>query len=491
MPAGVIAAGHPLTAQAGADVLRAGGNAVDAAVAAMLTSFIAEALLTGLGAGGYMLVAGFGAEPVVLDFFVEAPGRRGHETHRAPLVPVTVSFGDAAQVFNVGPASCGTYGNPAGVCGAIDRWGSKPLAELAAPAAKLAREGVPLNAQQAYVAEILEGILLSTPEVAELWAPEGGVLREGEILRDPALGDALERLGEEGEAPFYDGDIADAVCRWLTDRGGALTTADLRAYQAVERAPVRVSYRDRVVLTNPPPSAGGILLAYALALLDRGDGPPSVEQLVGAMEAAQSERTPAFVAGLAEEGFGERFLASRLGSTTHISVLDSENRACSVTATNGEGSGIVVPGTGIHVNNIMGEEDLSPLGFHLDPPGRRMPSMMAPTVVTRDGEVELVLGSAGSNRIRSALLQTIVGVVDRGLDAAEAVSAPRVHFEDAVVYAEPGIDTEALEAAGRRVAKFRGPNLFFGGVQAVEREPGTGALSGGGDPRRGGVAVLA
>jgi gamma-glutamyltranspeptidase / glutathione hydrolase len=491
MPAGLVAAGHPLTAQAGADVLRAGGNAVDAAVAAMLTSFIAEPLLTGIGAGGYMLVAGFGEEPVVLDFFVEAPGRRSREGHRAPLVPVTVSFGDAAQVFNVGPASCGAYGCPAGVCGAMDRWGSKALAELAAPAAQLAREGVPLNAQQAYVAEILEGILLSTPEIAELWAPEGRILREGEILCDPALGDALERLGAEGEAPFYDGDVADAVCAWLEERGGALTTADLRAYQAVEREPVRISYRDRVVLTNPPPSAGGILLAYALALLDRGAGPPSVEELVAAMESAQAERTPAFVAGLAEDGFGERFLASRLGSTTHISVLDSENRACSVTATNGEGSGIVVPGTGIHVNNIMGEEDLSPLGFHVDPPGRRMPSMMAPTVVTRDGEVELVLGSAGSNRIRSALLQTIVGVVDRGLDAAEAVAAPRVHFEDSVVYAEPGIDTEALEAAGRRVARFRGLNLFFGGVQAVEREPATGALSGGGDPRRGGVAVLA
>ncbi len=170
-------------------------------------------------------------------------------------------------------------------------------------------------------------------------------------------------------------------------------------------------------------------------------------------------------------------------------MLDGEGRACSVTCTNGEGSGVVVPGTGIHVNNIMGEQDLNPLGFHRHPAGRRMPSMMAPSVVTRAGEVELVLGSAGSNRIRSALLQTIVGVVDHGLSASEAVGAPRVHYEEGVVYAEPGISRRALAAPGREVVAFHALNLFFGGVQAVQRRDGE--LLGAGDPRRGGVAVWA
>ena len=241
------------------------------------------------------------------------------------------------------------------------------------------------------------------------------------------------------------------------------------------------------MLTNPPPSAGGILLAYALALLDRQAPPPTLEALVDAMEAAQAERTPEFIEGLGDEGFLERFLRSRLGSTTHISVLDFEGRACGVTATNGEGSAVVVPGTGMHLNNVMGEEDLSPLGFHRHPPGGRLPSMMAPSVVVRDGEVELVLGSAGSNRIRSALLQTIVGVVDRGLDAAAAVRAPRIHFEDGVVYHEPGIDVGGL--GGRATVRFHELNLFFGGVQAVQRRGDE--LIGAGDPRRGGVAVRA
>jgi gamma-glutamyltranspeptidase/glutathione hydrolase len=487
---GVVAAGHPLTAEAGARVLREGGNAVDAAVAAMLSSFVAEPLLTGLGAGGHMLVAGAGEPPTLLDFFVQAPAPR-QNGEVAELEAIDVSFGDAVQVFYIGPASCGLYGTPAGVCAAIARWGTMPLSQLAAPAAKLARAGVRLNAGQAYVAEILADLLTSTRECAALWAPEGHVLREGELLRNPELGDALDRLGEDGADPFYRGDIARAVCEWLGRLGGSLGIGELAGYQAIERVPLTVGYRDRVVLTNPPPSAGGMLLAYSLALLDRGPQPPSLQTVLSAMEAAQAERTPEFVEGLAQAGFSERFLAAKLGATTHISVLDCNGRACSATCTNGEGSGVVVPGTGIHINNVMGEEDLNPLGFHRHPAGRRMPSMVAPSIVTRDGDVELVLGSAGSNRIRSALLQTIVGVVDHGLGVREAVNAPRAHFEDGIVYHEPGIDVGPLREREprREFVGFHALNLFFGGVQAVHSA--RGRLTGAGDPRRGGVAVSA
>jgi gamma-glutamyltranspeptidase/glutathione hydrolase len=496
---GVVAAGHPLTAQAGARVLREGGNAVDAAVAAMLVSFAAEPLLTGLGAGGYMLVAGGDQQPALLDFFVQAPSdprASDADGDVAELQAVDVSFGDAAQVFHSGPASCGAYGAPAGVCEAARRWGTVPLTELAAPAAQLARDGVALNHGQAYVAEILTDLLTSTPECAALWAPAGRVLREGEVLRNPELGDALELLADDGPDPFYSGEIAAAVCDWLRERGGWLVPDDLAGYAAIERAPVEVAYRDRLVLTNPPPNAGGTLIAYALALLDREPAPPTLRAIVEAMIAAQSERTPAFLDGLSEPRFLERFLGSRLGATTHISVLDAHGRACSVTCTNGEGSGVVVPGTGIHLNNVMGEQDLNPFGFHLHPPGRRMPSMMAPSIVLRDGAVELVLGSAGSNRIRSALLQTIVGSVDHDLDVRAAVDAPRVHFEAGVLYAEPGIGLDELRGLApivadgeEQIVRFAELNLFFGGVQAVRQREGV--LSGAGDPRRGGVAVRA
>lgn len=487
---GVIAAGHELTAQVGAEVLRAGGNAVDAAVGAVLASLVCEPLLTGLGAGGYMLVVAPDETPVLLDFFVEAPGRGADPVRRAELIPVTVSFGDAIQVFNIGAASVGTYGTPAGLHEASRRFGRMPLADLVGPAATLAREGVVVNAQQAYLLEILADIVLSTPECAALFAPGGLPARMGDVVRQPELADTLERLGTEGPAPFYQGDIAAAVVAWVSERGGMLTSDDLEAYVAIDREPIEVRYRDRDVLTNPPPSAGGILIARALASLEDAPGPPELVRLVEVMEQIQEERTPEFLSGLDDPEFVRRFLGAGppLGSTTHIAVLDRDGWACSVTCSNGSCSGVVVPGTGIHLNNMLGEQDLNPLGFHRHPPGRRMPSMMAPTVVLRDGVAELVLGSAGSNRIRSAILQTIIRVVDQGLRAGEAVVAPRVHFEDGVVYAEPGVDTTALEASHRPIARFRDLNLFFGGVQAVERDA-TGAFWGGGDPRRGGAAI--
>ena len=405
-----------------------------------------------------------------------------------------MSFGDAVQVFNCGASSCGTYGMTAGLAAALERWGSLDVAALAAPAAAMAREGVALNAAQAYVFEILEPILVSTAESRAAFAPDGRSLREGDLFRSPELAETIERFGADGAAPFYTGDLAGAVVDWVERRrrpAHARRPRRLRARRAragardLPRAhgpdqPAAVGRRDAAGARHGPP--GRALGGRAVRRVD----------IVAVMEEAQALRTPAFVEGLVEPGFADRLLASRLGSTTHISVLDGDGRACSVTCTNGEGSGLVVPGTGIHVNNVMGEQDLNPLGFFTYPPGRRMPSMMAPTVVLgTDGEVELVLGSAGSNRIRSAILQVIVGVVDHGQEARDAVLAPRAHFEDDVVYVEPGIDVDALRDAGREVLAFRDRNLFFGGVQAVERDRVTGALSGAGDPRRGGAAVAA
>jgi len=489
---GVVAAGHPVTAASGAEILRAGGNAVDAALAAMFTSFVAEPMLTGLGAGGYMLVAPPQSAPVLLDFFVEAPGRGlAPGAPHAPLHPVDVSFGHVMQVFNIGASAAGPYGVLAGAWTAAQRFARLPPAELVAPAVAAARAGVLVGERQAYLFEILAPITSATPEARKLFMPAGHSPRAGDKHCDPALADTLERLAAEGPAPFYTGDVAELVCDWVAERGGQLTRADLAAYATIVRDPVRVAYRGQTVLTNPPPNAGGVLLAYALALLEREPAPPTVAAIVGAMESAQAERTPEFLADLSDPGFLERFSTSRLGATTHISVVDADGWACAVTCTNGEGCGEVVPGTGIHLNNMMGEQDLSPFGFHAHPPGRRLPSMMAPTMVLRDGIPRLVLGSAGSNRIRSAILQVVIGVLDHGLGVQAAIDAPRVHFEDGTVYVEPGVETAALEAEERTLVRFATRNLFFGGAQAVLRDPVAGTLTGGCDPRRGGAVVIA
>jgi gamma-glutamyltranspeptidase/glutathione hydrolase len=489
---GVVAAGHPLTAEAGARVLREGGNAIDAAIAAVLASCVAESPLTGLGAGGYMLVH-TGPESTVLDFFVAAPGADGIE-RGAELVPVPVHFTPtSAQTFNVGAASCGVPGTPAGLLEALRRFGTMPFAELAAPAARMAREGVTVNSEQAFFIKILEPILTRYEEAAELYAPAGRLLREGDAFRFPAFADAVERLAAEGPEPFYRGEVAAAISDWICDRGGTLGRGDLAAYETIAREPVEAGFRGRRILTNPPPSSGGVLIAYALELLERA-GDAGTEEVVAAMEAAQAARTEEFLDGLADADFARRFLADKLGSTTHITAVDADGRCASVTCSNGTGSGIVVPGTGVHVNNMLGEEDLNPHGFHRCPAGRRLPSMMSPTVVLADGELEAGLGSGGSNRIRSAILQTIVRLLVDGLEAGEAVEAPRVHFEANAVQAEPGVDELALarlEARGREVVRWPGRNVFFGGVHAVARDPATGELRGAGDPRRGGAVAVA
>jgi gamma-glutamyltranspeptidase/glutathione hydrolase len=472
---GVVAAGHPRSAEAGAQALREGGNAVDAAICAVLASFAVESPLTGFGAGGFMMVHD-GGETTLLDFFVAAPGRDGTK-RGAELVPVQVHFDvETVQTFYVGPVSCGVPGTAPGLEQALRRFGTMPLAELVKPGVRLAREGAPVNHEQAYILDILEPIHARLPGTRELYAPEGRTLREGEPFRFAELAEALERFGEEGAGPFCRGEIAAALGAYVTERGGTLGQADFAAYEVIEREPIRASFRGTEVLTNPPPSSGGTLIAYCLGLLEQAGESSGPEQLVAAMEAANAAR------------------GDLLGSTTHISALDDNGMCANVTCSNGSGSGVLVPGTGVILNNMLGEEDLNPLGFHSIPPGRRVTSMMAPTVVLRNGEIELGLGSAGSNRIRSAILQTIVRAVEQGMGADEAVRAPRLHFEDGVVQAEPGIDDEALariEAGGTPVLRRPEINLFFGGTQAVARERGSGKLSGGGDPRRGGAVAMA
>jgi gamma-glutamyltranspeptidase/glutathione hydrolase len=503
---GVVAAGHPVTARAGADVLRAGGNAVDAAVACVLMSWVAESPLTGPGAGGFMLVHTAGGEDHLLDFFVAAPGRGLRKREPAELTPIDIHFSeDAVQRFNVGPSSCGAYGNPIGLTQALERFGSVGLGDLTAGPAAAAREGVEVVRMQAFLFEILAPIFRSTPECSELYAPGGDLLREGDHFRFSQLADLLDRLGAEGPDFLYSGDVAAACSEWVLERGGLLTADDLAEYEVVEREPAGVTYQGRRVLTNPPPSSGGILIADALGILERLErphGPDAIAEVIGSTNRARDEE---FLAGLGQEGYMEQFLRkdaldnvatevrSRLGNTTHISVMDAEGGCASVTCSNGSCSGVVVPGTGMHLNNMLGEQDLNPLGYHRHEPGARVPSMMAPTVALRDGRPEVALGSAGSNRIRSAILQTLLAVVDHGLPAEAAVARPRIHVEGSEVEAEPGVDEAALaqlEQGGWTVRRWAEQNLFFGGVQAVARNPETGELSGGGDPRRGGFAEV-
>ena len=504
---GVVAAGHPLTAQAGADVLRDGGNAVDAAVAAVLMSFVAESPLTGPGAGGFMLVHTAGGESHLLDFFVAAPGRGLAAPQPAPLVPIDVTFSeDAVQRFNCGPSSVGMHGNPAGMAYALRRFGTVSLSDLVAKPAEAARRGVEVIPMQAFLFIVLGPIFRSTPETSAVYEPEGRPLRAGEQIVLTELGDLLERLGAEGPGFLYDGDVGHAVSDWVLERGGLVTREDLAAYEVVEREPTRAGFRGREVLTNPPPSSGGILIADALELLDRIDRPGDVRALAEVVASTNRARDADFL-----EGLRERELRVALPGAREAGRRGSRDQGR---------PGIHHPHLGdgrkgqLRQRHLLERVVLRSLGAGhrhapqqharrggpqhagLSPPPAwsRVPSMMAPTVVLRDGAPEIALGSAGSNRIRSAILQTVAGVIDRGDDVQAAVDAPRLHVEQELVDHEPGVDERALESlrqAGWRLRPFAERNLYFGGVQAVAREDGAGELRGAGDPRRGGVAATA
>lgn len=512
-PAGVVAAGHPLTAHAGAQALARGGNAVDAVCAAAFMAAVTESPLTGPGAGGFMLTRSPAGQTTMLDFFVAAPGTGpdGRPVDPRDLRSFTVEFGGADQVFHIGPASVAVPGMIAGVCEMARRLGRLPLDDLVRDGVAAARGGVRLTRQAAFLHTILGGMLTSTPEAAAIYAPHGRLLGEGDILRNAPLADTLVHLAQAGPRTMRDGELAGLIVDHLQSVGGYVTREDLRDYRPIDRFPATVTYRDVTVLTNPPPSSGGPLIAAALHALDERPPPRDVREhylaCVRAGLVANGLRTDEFARSLSEDDAMERMWAllaaavgdgvdppadrKPTGSTTHISAIDAEGGMASLSGSNGSGSGVVVPGTGILLNNMMGEEDLNPGGFGRIEPGCRMTSMMAPTLLLRGDEPLAAIGAAGSNRIRSAILQTIVNLVDAGMGPAEAVRRPRVHPEGGAVDVEGGVPEEAVAAlaeTGHRLRRWSGMNLFFGGVSIAGWGPD--GLAGAGDPRRGGAASM-
>jgi gamma-glutamyltranspeptidase/glutathione hydrolase len=479
-----VAAGHEATAAAAATVLEGGGNAVDACVAAGFAAAVAEPTLTSLGGGGFLLARMTTGEEVVFDFFVDTPGRTtdgAHAPRRLDFEEVVVRFTGADQAFHVGLASVAVPGCLPGWLHAHRRLGRLPLDDVVAPARRLADDGVVVNEQQAYLLRILAPILTRTPEAAAIVAPGGRPLDVGDRLVNHELAAFLGRLDERG---FAEPELAARVDATMSAGGGLLTATDLLEYQVVERVPLEVAWRGHRLLTNPPPSFGGELVSLGLLLLEERPewpaAPGSVEHALALAEAmVETDRVRA--AGTV----GRELLRRRAtGGTTHVSVRDAAGNVATMTTSNGEGSGWLVPGTGVMANNMMGEDDLHPRGFHAEVPGHRVASMMAPSVVVGpDGRAELVLGSGGSKRIRTALLQVLAGVIDQGRSPQAAVEAPRLHWDGAELHVEPGWSDAVRAALAERwpLRTWASPDLFFGGVHAVAT---AGAA---GDPRRGGA----
>ncbi|MDG4562023.1 MAG: gamma-glutamyltransferase [Candidatus Competibacter sp.] len=494
-----VASGHPCVTAAACDILRVGGNAFDAAVAAGFAAAVAEPALTSLGGGGFLLARTAQGRAMLFDFFVDTPGRGLQPSQLEPhFLPVTVRFPGSEQVFNAGMGSVAVPGVLRGYLHVHRRLGRLPLREVLAPAVGLARDGVAINAKQAYFLDLLVPILTLTAAGRTLFQPGGRYLGEGDVYRNPELAAFLETLPLEGEREFYEGELARRLIFDMNESGGLLTAADLAAYRVIERKPLPVDYRGCRLLTNPPPSFGGSLIALSLRLLEARDvvklgfgSPAHLALLVAVMEEVDRRRAEGYLspADLSGSGLNESMERVRTasGGTTHVSVCDAEGNAASMTTSNGEGSGYCVPGTGTMLNNMMGEDDLHPEGFHVSPPGMRVASMMAPSLLLIDDRVRLVLGSGGSKRIRTAMLQVIGNVVDFAMSPRAAIEAPRLHWDGQHAQVEPGFAEAALVDLAARWPLNRWPvqDVYFGGVHVVAPD-GQGA----GDPRRGGHAAV-
>jgi gamma-glutamyltranspeptidase/glutathione hydrolase len=386
------------------------------------------------------------------------------------------------QVFRIGPASCAVPGMVAGLAEAHRLYARLPWPELIAPAVELARTGVELNRPQAYLHAILDPVLRRDADGRRIYGMHGPA-RRGERVMMRDLAGTLELIAREGEVGFYQGELARRISRAVRERGGRLTADDLAGYRVVRRRAVRTRFRAAEFVSNAPPSAGGLLIAFSLAVLDRLErcdaaSAAAIAQLAEVMQETTRIRGDSFITELYRGGAARRLLsessirqaaerARRTGrrtvaeppglpSTTHISVIDARGNAASLSSSTGCGSGVFVPGTGIQLNNMLGELDLNPVG-RATRPGRRLTSMMAPSIVLQDGRPR----------------------------------APRVYLDGGTLHLEGGVAADVvtrLERAGYEILSWKRRNLFFGGAAAVAVR--AGHLEAAGDPRRGGAGVV-
>jgi gamma-glutamyltranspeptidase/glutathione hydrolase len=445
-----VAAGHPATAEVGAEILVDGGTAADAVVAMALASCVAETVMSGLFAGCHA-IAFDGSRVQNLDGFAAVPAGEGD------VLDIPVPFGDEIVVYSIGSASCAVPGLPAALGELWGRLGRLPWARLVEPALELARRGVPLPEMHERSLAMLAAVF-SRERGADLFVREGRTLHAGELLEQPGLVQTLEALADEGAASVYRGSIAEAL---LGVDGVVITAEDLRSYRARWADPALVGFHEHRVATR-----GGLSgVPELLSRFPRLGGLSETERVLALVDALETHSTG-----------GEH--------TTNMVAVDGHGRGCVLTHSLGVGAGVWVPGFDVQLNNLLGESDI----VSGEPaPGDHLESRMAPALAFDKGGIALAIGAAGATRLRTALATVLAGVLDEGLPPDDAVSRPRVHPTPHVVDVEPGIDETALaelEARGRTVRRWDRFHHYFGGVSCVGRDGAAG------DPRRSGAALL-
>ncbi len=493
-----VASGHVLTSHAAAEVLRAGGTAVDAAIAGALMACVVEPVLASPLAGGFLMVAPPDRSTQILDAFIQTPKRK-RALGDVDIREIAVDFGHTKQIFHCGAGTIGTPGLIPGLFAAHTQFGRIPMPELAALAIETARKGAEITGFQAEVLGYVAAIFTSSAQARKLYAPEGKLLGVGDILANPQMADVLETMALEGVRFFQEGEIAQAL---LSLQGGHLTADDLKSYCPIGRKTLHCKRRGIEIDLNSAPSLGGVQIALALQALPNNPDDVLLAKSLYEIARIRKETRLDYHPGQGAEILLNSGIVASLRKTlqhhqaatrgtTHISVIDSKGMGAAFTLSNGEGCGLIVPGTGIMANNMLGEDDLVPDGMNSWIEDRRLASMMCPVALRGDGLT--MLGSGGSNRIRSALTQVVLGVIDGAMSLEQAICAPRLHIDNT-----PHIlDFEDTGSEDRRAGLLHEfptanlwpePSMYFGGVHGVCQHP-DGRLEAMGDPRRSGIAI--
>jgi gamma-glutamyltranspeptidase/glutathione hydrolase len=521
---GAVASAHPLASMAGIQILLAGGNAVDAAVAVGSTLNVVEPFMSGIGGIGLMLVSRRGGERHVLDFIGGAP--RAADPARC-----------TEEEQGAGPKACATPGNLGGWLAAHERFGRLPRAAVLEPAIGHAERGVPLTFKNVEFFTQAKATLERSREAARLYWPSGGP-RAGAVVSYKDLASTLRQVAEGGAEAFYRGPIAKAIARGVQEAGGWLDESDLAAFRPEWREPVKIVYRGHEIYSMPPPFSSFQML-QTLNVLEgydlRGWGHNSVEylhHLIETIKLASADRlayaygghTP--IAGLLSKAYaasqraridarraavseGERYDPVKLPGqiseghpakfeneqTTHFACADADGTVVSVTQTLGGpfGSGFAAPGTGIVLNNILKWADRQPESPNVLKPGRKAGSMMSPTQVFREGQFRLSIGTPGSYGIIQTQPQMLLNVLEFEMNVQEAIEAPRVRvYRDRMVDVEgriPDTVRAGLTERGHTLNALDDWSWVVGGGQGIARDPESGALMAGADPRRDGYAL--
>lgn len=487
---GMVVAAHALAAEAGRAILAGGGNAVEAAVAVSLALGVVEPFASGLGGGGFMMIAPRGqfAETVVID----GRGKLSSLATEAYIYPKAVML---PWVPKTGPMSATVPGLGRMLGLALERFGAgMPLARLVEPAIRLAGDGFEVGEVFVYCSSLFEGTVRSTPECARIFYNRGERFKPGERLVQADLARALAIVAERGLESCYTGEIAEAMRRSINATGPVWGDEDLAAYDATVRKPLVAEIAGHQIATTPPPSRGGA--GIIRTLLDYDKDPV---RLAPTLRRTFRELHPL----VGDPAFTEVDLSNPIetptapppgGGTTHFVIVDGEGTVVTTSQTIGHffGSGVVVDGYGILLNDDISDMERKPGHPNSVGPNKRSVANMAPTIVFRDSRPRLALGTPGSLRIFPALAQVIGNVLFQDMSLEQAVAAGRIHWEEGRFFFEgdidPAVRARAHQELDEPVDERRSQDLFFGGIHAIEvLEDGT--VVGVADPRREGVAL--